>query len=88
MLTGETAEHDELADDTSLVVLTYGTNIGTEVFASIDNSVPTKPDLGDFWNIESIGVTDHPNKNNDDIAMEQFKQTLVFENDRYVAMEN
>ena len=55
----ELPEHDELANDhvTSLVVLTNGTNIRPEVLTSVDDSVPTKPHLEDFWNVESIGVT-------------------------------
>ena len=48
ILTGRTAELDEPANDTSLLVLTYGTNIGTNVFTSLDDSVPTKPELEDF----------------------------------------
>ena len=48
--------------------------------SSIDES---KPELEDFWNIESIGVTDKPNIKGDDIAMETFRNTLRFENKRY-----
>ena len=83
ILTGRTAEVDEPANDTSMLVLTYGTNIGTNVFRSLDDSVPTKPELEDFWNIESIGVTDKPNVKDEDIAMEKFTNTLKFENKRY-----
>ena len=69
---------DEPANDTSMLVLTYGTNIGTNVFTSLDDSVPTKPELEDFWNIESIGVTDKSNVKDDDIAMEKITNALKF----------
>ena len=52
-------------------------------FTSIDDAVPNKPELEDFWNIESIGVTDKPNVKNDKVAMETFKNTLKFEDERY-----
>ena len=43
------------------------------MFTSIDDAVPTKPELEDFWNTESIGVTDKPNVKDDEVAMETFK---------------
>ena len=64
---------DDTTYDTSLLILTYGLNIGTQVFTSIDDAVPTKPELEDFWNTESIGVTDKPNVKDDEVAMETFK---------------
>lgn len=66
-----------------MLVLTYGTSTGTNVFTSVDNSVPTKPELEDFWNIESIGVTDNPKGKDEDVVMEKFKDTLKFEDNRY-----
>lgn len=83
ILTGRTAEVENSPHDISMLTLTYGTNIGTNVFTNIDDSVPTKPDLEDFWNIESIGVTDKPSINDDDVAMETFRNTLKFKDKRY-----
>ncbi len=44
---------------------------------------PTKPDLEDFWNVEAIGLVDSPNSNDDEVAMQNFKDTLRFEDGRY-----
>ena len=31
------------------------------VFTNVDEVIPRKPDLEDFWNVESIGVIDDTN---------------------------
>ena len=67
-----------------MLILTYGTNISnTSVFTSIDDASPSKPDLEDFWNIESIGVYDNPRTTNDEFVMRNFKETVKFEEGRY-----
>ena len=67
-----------------MMTLTYGTTItNTNVFTSMDEVAPSKPDLEDFWNIESIGVYDDPETTNDEIVMRNFKETVKFENGRY-----
>ena len=43
----------------------------------------SKPDLEDFWNMESIGATNNPEAEDDKIAMDNFKDTLTFEDNRY-----
>lgn len=43
----------------------------------------SKPDQEDFLNMESIGVTDNPEAENDKIAMDNFKDTLRFEYNKY-----
>ena len=67
-----------------MLILTYGNNITkTEVFTSIDTVIPTRPDLEDFWNVEGIGITDNLNCSEDKRALEQFSETLKFEDGRY-----
>ncbi|XP_045206117.2 uncharacterized protein LOC123558303 [Mercenaria mercenaria] len=84
ILTGRSGEIEVDKNDTSMLILTYGTNIGnTNVFTSIDKVVPSKPDLEDFWNMESIGVYDNDKKPDDKIAMEKFQKTLKFQDGRY-----
>ncbi|MCG8078471.1 MAG: hypothetical protein JAY75_19800, partial [Candidatus Thiodiazotropha taylori] len=53
------------------------------VFQSVDNVIPTKPDLEDFWNIESIGIIDNLITTNDELAKKRFKETLTFKDGRY-----
>ena len=71
--------------ETNMLILSYDSNVGsTQVFTSIDSSLPTSSkDLDDFWNIESIGIVDKYDKSNDDIAMDKFKSTLQFDEGRY-----
>ncbi|MCG7879441.1 MAG: hypothetical protein N0C90_24385, partial [Candidatus Thiodiazotropha endolucinida] len=84
ILTGRTTEGVSNQEETSMLTLTYGTNItSTSVFQSVDNVIPTKPDLEDFWNIESIGILDNLITTNDELAKKRFKETLTFKDGRY-----
>ncbi|KAH3713333.1 hypothetical protein DPMN_073123 [Dreissena polymorpha] len=47
---------------------------------TLDSSLRKPPDIGDVWTIESIGIIDDPSRNNDEVAMQKFKETLKFEN--------
>ena len=67
-----------------MLILSHGVDIeGTQTFASVDSALPRKPDLEDFWKLESIGVIDDPKTTDDEIAMTQFKETLKFDQNRY-----
>ena len=84
ILTGRTAETDYSPNETSMLILTYGTNItNSKIFTNVDTVYPRKPDLEDFWNVESIGVIDKKITSGDDKAKEIFRDTLKFENGRY-----
>ena len=48
ILTGRTAELDDTTYDTSMLGLTYGMNIRTQVFTSIEDAVSSKPELEYF----------------------------------------
>lgn len=41
-----------------------------------------------FWYLETLGIEDSPNVNDDDEALKQFYKTLKFENNRYLAYKN
>ena len=56
----------------------------SEVFRSVDSCVPKTPTLEDIWNIEAIGVVDKPVSNDDEIAMDNFKETLQFQDGWYM----
>ncbi len=84
ILTGRTPENSEDANETNFLILTHGTNVTeTAVFQNVDTLIPRKPDLEDFWSVESIGITDDPLKGADETAKEQFKETIQYEDGRY-----
>ncbi|XP_045167522.2 uncharacterized protein LOC123530814 [Mercenaria mercenaria] len=85
ILSGRTNEIDDNVSDTNLLILSYGNNITkTQVFTNVDKCVPKTPDIEDFWNIETIGLKDTTNvRSEDDQAMEDFKENLVFKDNRY-----
>ena len=67
-----------------MLIITYGTNITqTNVFQSIESATPTKPDLEDFWNMETIGVLDHPTTENNEMVKRKFKEKMIFVDGRY-----
>ncbi|MEW8547947.1 MAG: aspartyl protease family protein, partial [Candidatus Thiodiazotropha sp.] len=84
ILTGRINEGTVDTCESSLLILTYGNNVAkTVVFASVDKVLPTKPDLEDFWNVEGIGITDSPTSSDDERALQQFNDTLKYEDGRY-----
>ena len=84
ILTGRTSEVESEFNQINMLILTYGTNVSnTSVFTSIADVTPSKTDLEDFWNIESIGVYHNPRVSNDEMAIRNFKETITFENGRY-----
>ena len=62
ILAGRTSESVKTTEEQSLLVLTYGNEIerNTNVFTAVDKALPTKPNLEDFWRLESIGILDTP----------------------------
>ncbi|MCG8034488.1 MAG: DUF1759 domain-containing protein [Candidatus Thiodiazotropha taylori] len=84
ILTGRTNDDNPDICESSLLILTYGNNVSkTNVFTSIDRVLPTKPDLEDFWNVEGIGIMDSPTSSDDELALQQFHESLKFEDGRY-----
>ena len=84
ILSGRTNESDHNGNETSMLILTYGFDVTNNcIFNNVDTTLSVKPDLEDFWNIESIGVTDKPRTSSDEQARTHFKETLTFENGRY-----
>ena len=56
---------------------------GNHQLTKADKSLPLKPNMEDFWNLESIGINDCPVELEDNIALNKFKETLRYENGRY-----
>ena len=85
LLSGRTSNNDIKRQESSLLVLTYGTDIEreTDIFTSADKSLPVKPDLDNFWNLETIGINDSPVDPQDTEALKVFHETLKYEEGRY-----
>ncbi|XP_060551271.1 uncharacterized protein LOC132712851 [Ruditapes philippinarum] len=85
ILSGRTKnDHDEESKEINMLIFTQGNiSANTNTFTSVDSSIPIKPNLEDFWNIESIGILDNPDISNDENAMRHFKDTLSFNDGRY-----
>lgn len=84
ILTGRSGDHESNMNETNMLILTYGNDVtGTSAFSSIDSVHPQKPDLEDFWNVESIGILDNSKTLTDEMVNERFKENLKFEDGRY-----
>lgn len=86
ILTGRTSELIEDKEEHSLSVLTYGTEIEreTNVFTCADKYLPIKPNLEEFWRLETIGIQDKQEDHIDEKVLQHFNETLQYENGRYM----
>lgn len=84
ILTGRTTEPDNYINGTNMLILTYGNDVTESGFyTNIDEVHPQKPDLQDFWNVETIGVLDDSETRNDGIVRKEFNENIRYENGRY-----
>ena len=86
ILARRTTETDENTAEPSMLILTYGTYINREttLMTHADNSLPMKPNLEDFWRLESIGIQESPTESDDTKALNRFNETLSYKNGRYI----
>ncbi|XP_053395705.1 uncharacterized protein LOC128555912 [Mercenaria mercenaria] len=82
ILTGRTNDQDN-NDGPCMLIMTHGKSFTKTSFTNVDSVVPVKPDLEDFWRVESIGILDKQNTSDDEMAMKMFLDSLQFENGRY-----
>ena len=84
-LAGCTSDSFNEMTEPSLLILTYGSEIRkeTNLFTEADKSLPLKPNLEDFWRLESIGIQDYSEESCDKEVLHTFKDTLRYENGRY-----
>ena len=68
-----------------MLVLTYGTDTEgeTNIFRSVDKSLPAKASLEDFWNLETIDINYSPVDPQDSEALKALHETLRYEGGRY-----
>ncbi|MEM7375589.1 MAG: reverse transcriptase domain-containing protein [Bacteroidota bacterium] len=86
VVSGRTKSINKQDTESSLFVMTHSSsNILPDIHqvTAADDSLPTPPNLEDFWNLETIGIKpDEPN-NADEITIEMFKDTITKEGYRY-----
>jgi hypothetical protein len=84
LLTGRSSNPECNQEDINMFVMTYGTNhSNTEVFTATDKSLSTNKEISDLWDLESIGINESPMKADDENAMKNFRDTLIFKDNRY-----
>lgn len=59
------------------------TPTGTEPYVEADQPLLNDIHPIDFWSLESIGIKDCPYENDDDIALQQFNNTVQYESQWY-----
>ncbi|XP_052762173.1 uncharacterized protein LOC128204805 [Mya arenaria] len=84
LLSGRTNEVDDSVEDISMLILTHGKMVTeSNLFTDVDMSLPTEPDFEDFWNVETIGLTNPIDQSDDQTAMKNFKNTFKRSDGRY-----
>ncbi|CAC5412912.1 unnamed protein product [Mytilus coruscus] len=88
IITGRTSEKSDGFEEPSMLILNHGTNalplLDSCAFTAIDKSMPVKPPLEDFWNLETIGISEPSKNSNDTKALEQFNNSVEYTNERYL----
>ena len=86
ILAGRTSGEGEEMVEQNMLVITCGTDVQreTSLFTIVDKSLPVKPNLKDFWNLESIGIHDTPENQNSENnkILKQFNEELQYGNGR------
>lgn len=84
ILSGRTQDYQVHERVPNMLILTHSRNIAkTSVFQQPDSVVPVKPNLDDFWNMESIGIRSDLQNSDDESALQTFRESLKYENGRY-----
>ena len=85
ILAGRTSDYVQTTEEQSLLVITFGTEVErqTNVFTRVDKALPTKPNLEDFWRLETICIHDTPQDTKKEKVLKPFNETLQYENGRY-----
>ena len=70
----------------ALLVHTYSESkiLQPNCFSLPDSSMPTTPSLEDFWSLEKIGITDTYLEADDMKAMQDFSNSIKYEESRYL----
>ncbi|VDI10963.1 Hypothetical predicted protein [Mytilus galloprovincialis] len=88
IITGRTSEKSDGFEEPSMLILNYGTNslplLDSCAVTAIDKSMPIKPPLDNFWNIETIGISEPSEDSNNTKALEKINNAVEYTNERYL----
>ena len=85
LISGRTSEIVENSTESSMLKMTHGKGKDNETtfLTCLDKSLPLKPNLKDFWKLESIGINDCPVESDNDVALKKLSETLKYDEGRY-----
>ncbi|XP_062573875.1 uncharacterized protein LOC134235745 [Saccostrea cucullata] len=86
ILTARTQANFEVSrDNLHQMLIVNGNNLTTKycLHSSVDECLPLKPSLDEYWNLETIGIKDQPHSSDDDKALKNFNETIKLVNGRY-----
>ena len=84
IITGRTSERSDENQEQSLLTLNFRTSTHSSfVVTVVDQSLPVKPPLEDFWNREKIGISEPCEKSDDMAAFQKFNKSVQYQNGRY-----
>ena len=80
ILTGRTSSESDAVDQLGMLSLSHEPYLDTTSFSTTttDLSLPTKPNIEQFWKLETIGITDCPYESEDDLALQSFNKSILF----------
>ena len=85
ILSGPTSEIVKYSTESSMLIMKHGKAKENETtfLTCLSKSLPMKPNLEDFWKLESIGINDSPVKSDNDVALKKFSETLKYDEGRF-----
>ena len=86
---GRVTTNTEAVSESNLFVgttagLPAGMRLATNTLTFSDSSHVAKPDIEKFWSLESLGIMDSPSHCDDDLALDNFNNSVKFINGRYM----
>ena len=85
ILSGKTKSSCTHPDNSMFVMTHTSSRVLSELhhLSSADESLPTPPDVDQFWKLETIGIKPPDDNTDDEVAMEHFKNTIQKAEERY-----
>ena len=85
ILSGRTSEIVDNSTESSMLIVSHSKGIDnkTTFLTCLDKSLSMKPNLEDFWKLESIGIYDSPVESDNKVALKKLSETLKYDEGRY-----